>query len=150
MTFFIQACIATCSVLLIAIVLDAPKKALPYAALTGGIGWWIYLLALKFNHIVPSTFVGASAIAVLSHIFSRVHKAPTTVFIISALYPFVPGTSVYKAVYALIVGNYPDFQNYALESLLISGAIATAIFMVDSLAILWYKVKKNKDLKRLK
>jgi len=143
MTLFVQTCVATCSVLLIAIVLDAPKKALPYAALTGGIGWLVYLLVLKSNHIVFSTFVGASVIAVLSHVFSRIYKAPTTVFIISALYPFVPGTSVYKAVYALIASNYLQFQNYALESLLISGAIATAVFMVDSLASFWYKIKNR-------
>ena len=137
-----QTLIATCSVLLIAIVLDAPKKSLPYAAFTGGIGWLVYLLFKFNNHIVFSTFVAAGVIALLSHVFSRSFKTPTTVFLISALYPFVPGTSVYRAVYALIANDTVAFRVNAVESILISGAIATAVFTIDSLFIIHGKIKK--------
>ncbi|MGI6510262.1 MAG: threonine/serine exporter family protein [Erysipelotrichaceae bacterium] len=144
-----QTLIATAVVYLIAIVLDAPKKTLPYAALTGAAGWFIYLSVGSQGSVVSSTFIAACVIAMLAHIFSRISKAPTTVFLISALYPFVPGTSVYRAVYSLIGNDLNAFKFYALQSILISGAIATAVFMVDSIFIIHSKIKKYHSLKKL-
>ncbi len=140
-----QTLIATAVVYLIAIVLDAPKKTLPYAALTGAAGWFVYLLAGE-DSVVYSTFIAACVIAFLAHVFSRISKSPTTVFLISALYPFVPGTSVYRAVYSLIGNDLETFKFYALQSILISGAIATAVFMVDSIFIIHSKIKKYHSL----
>ncbi|HCY05918.1 MAG TPA: threonine/serine exporter [Erysipelotrichaceae bacterium] len=137
-----QTLIATCSVFLIAIVLDAPKKSLPFAAITGGIGWFVYLMVGSDSRVVYSTFIAAGVIAFLAHIFSRGFKTPTTVFLISALYPFVPGTSVYRAVYALIANDFITSKSYALQSILISGSIATAVFMIDSIFIIYGKIKK--------
>ena len=142
MDIIIQTLSATVVVYLIAIVLDAPKKTLPYAALTGAAGWFVYLLAGSESSVVFSTFIASCVIAFLAHVFSRVSEAPTTVFLISALYPFVPGTSVYRAVYSLIGNDLEAFKFYALQSILISGAIATAVFAIDSIFIIHGKIKK--------
>lgn len=143
--------IATAVVYLIAIVLDAPKKTLVYAAITGACGWFVYLFVGSFNSgVIYSTFAGSFVIAFLAHIFSRVSKTPTTIFLISALYPFVPGTSVYRAVYSLIGNDLDAFKYYALQSILISGAIATAVFAVDSIFIISSKIKRYHALKNKK
>lgn len=139
-----QTIYAALSVLFFSIVLNAPKRTLAYASLTGSLGWLVYLLIENYSSTVYATFIASCVIALFSHIFSRIFKTPTTIFLISALHPFVPGTSVYKAVYYLLLNNQNAVSFHASQSLLISGAIATAVFMIDSIFLVSKKIKRVK------
>lgn len=138
----VQIMVSLILVSFIGILLNAPKKSLIYVGVTGACGWLVYTMMTAQYNIILSTFVASAVIALLSHIFSRVLKTPTTIFLIPALFPFVPGTSIYRGVYALINGHSMNFNHYLIETLLISGAIATAVFMLDSLFQL-YNVMKH-------
>ena len=130
----VQSVAAFLAVYGFSIILDAPKKYLLYAGITGGISWLAYLLALDGNlSLIAAAFSSSLAAAVLSHLFARGLKAPVTVFLVAGILPTVPGASIYRCVYYLIQGSTELSTYYLVQTLQIAGAMALAIFIVDSL-----------------
>jgi Uncharacterized conserved protein len=128
----IQIIGAFIAVIAFAIVLEAPKKYLGYAGLIGAVSWTVYLLIIGELGIVRANFFTALIIALLSHIFARILKAPVTIFLIAGIMPLVPGSIIYKAVYNFTQGERALASQYLNETLAIAGMIALAIFIVDS------------------
>lgn len=116
------------------IILELPRKHIVSAGLVGAVGWVVYLLVNQSSHsIIAAAFFSSLVVALVSHIFARVFKAPVTVFLVAGILPSVPGASIYRSVYHMI-GNMPGQANhYLMETLQIAGAIAMAIFIMDSI-----------------
>lgn len=116
------------------IFLRVPRKYMPYVGIGGALGWFLYLL-LNMKGCVPvfSTFVAASAVALISHTFARCWKAPVTIFLISGILPLVPGLGMYRTVYQLIKSNGMMSSYYLAQTLQMAGVIAIAIFIMDSI-----------------
>ena len=75
-----------------AVLLETPKHYLKYAGVVGAIGWFVFLLSEKMGTSeVFATFLSAMAIAIVSHIFARLFKAPVTVFLIAGIQLFCMG-----------------------------------------------------------
>lgn len=121
------------TVVTFSIVLNAPKKYLVYSGIVGAAGWWIYLLLLGESTLLVSILGAGSIIALISHTFARLFKAPVTIFLIPGILPLVPGASIYRSIYCLIQGDRAMANFYLIETLQIAGGIALAIFIMDSL-----------------
>ena len=80
------------------------------------------------------------AAALLSQVFARVLKAPVTIFLVAGILPTVPGASIYRSVYFLIQGQTKWYNFYLIQTIQIAGAMAVAIFIVDSL----FRLLRNK------
>ena len=66
------------------------------AAVGGFFCWGIYLLSAHFlNGIFLPTMISAAYCALFSEIVARIHKAPATLFLITALVPLTPGSTLY-------------------------------------------------------
>lgn len=116
-----------------AILLETPRKYLWCAGVVGSVGWLAYLVStvLDANEIL-ATFISACVIALVSHIFARVFKAPVTVFLIAGILPTVPGAGMYRIVYHIIAGDSDMSMYYLITTLELAGVIAIAIFIVDT------------------
>lgn len=141
----VQIVSAFFAVFMFTMLLEIPKQYIPYAAASGAIGWWVYLLVLdRENSSMAAAFLSTMVVALLSHMLARLKKAPVSVFLVSGILPAVPGAAIYRSVYFLI-HNFPlPATNYLLETLQIAGAIAMAIFIVDSLFRLFMAYDKKK------
>ena len=110
------------------LLVDMPRKYLVYAGITGGAGW------------LAAAFFSSLAAALLSQVFARVLKAPVTIFLVAGILPTVPGASIYRSVYFLIQGQTKWYNFYLIQTIQIAGAMAVAIFIVDSL----FRLLRNK------
>ena len=130
----VQSAAAFLAIFGFSIILDVPKKFLLYAGAAGGVCWFVYLLALQAGRsLIMAAFLSSLVVSILSHILARVLKAPVTVFLVAGILPTVPGASVYRCVYFMIQG-LADLSTYHLvQTIQIAGAMALAIFIVDSL-----------------
>ena len=122
------------AVLGFSVILDVPGRFLLCAAACGGASWLAYYLSLERSpSLIAAAFLSSLTAAVLSHLFARWQKAPVTVFLVAGILPAVPGASIYRSVYNVIQGE-ADFANlYLMQTVQIAGAMALAIFIVDSL-----------------
>lgn len=114
-------------------VMEVPKKLLLPTSLIGAAGWLVYLLLCQRGvTVVVACFWAAMAIALLSHISARVGKAPVTVFLIGGILPLVPGAGMYRTAYSMIMETSQEAYRNLQETLMMAGAIAVAIFIMDS------------------
>ena len=140
----LEMVVAFVAVFFIAVTLEAPKRTLRYGALAGGLGWGVYLVGLLFMDIVAATFMASLFIAWIAHLLARFLKTPVTIYFIPAFITLVPGAGVYQSVYSFINKDYALAQQHLVLTLQISGAIALAIFIVDSLFGLLSRIKASK------
>ncbi|WP_288925762.1 threonine/serine exporter family protein [uncultured Trichococcus sp.] len=140
----LEMVVAFVAVFFIAVTLEAPKRTLRYGAMAGGLGWGVYLVGLLFMDIVAATFMASLFIAWIAHLFARYLKTPVTIYFIPAFITLVPGAGVYQSVYSFINKEYALAQQHLVLTLQISGAIALAIFIVDSLFGLVARIKASK------
>ena len=119
-----------------------PRKYLVYAGITGGAGWLAYLVSMQVGTSqVAAAFFSSLAAALLSQVFARVLKsARRSIFLVAGILPTVPGASIYRSVYFLIQGQTKWYNFYLIQTIQIAGAMAVAIFIVDSL----FRLLRNK------
>ena len=125
----LQVVSAFLGVIAVGVTVQVPKKNLILAGITGAAGWCVELL---LENTILSAFLAALAVAVLAQIFARISKTPVTVYLITGIFPLVPGVGMYRTVYYLLQSNREQTAHYLTYTLQIAGMIALAIFVVDS------------------
>lgn len=137
----VQAIVSFIAVICFSLVLGVPKKFLILAGLTGSIGWLAFLIFSKLGiSTIMSSLASAFVVAIISAILSKLLKSIANIFFIPGILPIVPGVAVYRAVYYTLLNNLEMTRKYFYETILIGGAIALSIFIVES-------IKKIKILK---
>lgn len=134
---------ALIAVIACAVILEAPKKFLLYAGIIGASGWCMYLLTVNSFGMVKATFISGLIIAFLAHIFSKLIKAPVTIFLIPGFFPLVPGVGMYRTVYYFLKGQKSLFEYNLTTTFEVAGMIAFSIFIIDSMSKI-IKRKYNK------
>ena len=71
-------------------------------------------------------------------------KAVSTIFLIPGILPIVPGAAMYKMVYAIINNNSREIGYYLLQAILITGGIALAFFIAESIKEIQI-IRKDKE-----
>ncbi|MFD0898003.1 threonine/serine exporter family protein [Loigolactobacillus binensis] len=124
---------------------NVPHRALNACGLTGVAGWLVYwgLVQFKLGHMLPN-LVGAFVIAMVSLFFARRNKIPVIIFNIPGLVPLVPGGIAYRAVRSFVLGDYTQGIGFAVQVLMIAGAIAVG-FMLAQLVGSPSQLLKRKD-----
>ncbi|WP_313187307.1 threonine/serine exporter family protein, partial [Lacrimispora sp.] len=119
----VQTIGAFLAVISFSLILELPKK---HVVLAGGIGaasWLVYLLVqASSGSVIAAAFLSSLLVALSSHIFARIFKAPVTVFLVAGILPSVPGASIYRSVYYVIANNPELSSHYLVETLQVSDA----------------------------
>ena len=117
-----------------AIVLETPKKYLWCAGVVSAVGWFVYLQSQQVGmDDVMATFLSATAISIVSHIFARVFRAPVTLFLVAGILPTVPGAGMYRIAASFIAGDSGMAAQNLIVTLELAGVIAMGIFLVDAI-----------------
>ena len=122
------------AVLSFGLVLEMPKRYLIWSGLTGAVCWLVYLLVKgSTGSMIFGAFLSSLSVALMAHVFARRLRAPVNMFLVPGILPLVPGTSIYNSVYYIIRNQREESVYYLTETLQIAGAIALAVFLMDSL-----------------
>ncbi|MBR3796843.1 MAG: threonine/serine exporter family protein [Clostridia bacterium] len=109
-----------------AILLNAPMNTVLPASLTGLLGYVIYeiMINLLGQGVVFSYFLATVIVTMICEMAARVMRMPSTIFLLTALVPLVPGYTFYCAMLAIVEHNGAAFASYGLEAVQIVAAIA--------------------------
>lgn len=131
-----------------AFLLNAPLSTVLPASLTGLLGYVLYELLFSFSicGMVFSYFLATVVITVLCEIEARIMRMPSTIFLLTALVPLVPGYTFYCAMLALVENSGRAAASYGLEAVQIVAAIAVgaAVTSVVFRAMTGYKYHKKR------
>jgi len=91
-------------------------------------------------------FAGTIVVVLLSRIFAVWKKCPITVFLVSGIFPLVPGAGVYYTAYYFVTDSLRLASQKGIESLKMAFAIVLGIVFVVSIPKQWFQVSywKNK------
>ena len=80
-----------------------------------------------------ATFVATMVVVLLSRILTVVRKCPITVFLISGIFPLVPGSYVYNAAYQIVMNDLTEAASWGINALKLSFAIVVGIVFIVSI-----------------
>lgn len=116
-TIFLHFIIAMIATLAFAVLFQAPKSEWGLCGVTGGLGWLVYeYLHLQGWHLMLATIVATLVLTLLSRMFAVVRKHPATVYLLSGIFPLVPGAGIYYTAFYLITGNMEMFSTKGRET----------------------------------
>ncbi|GAA4826442.1 threonine/serine exporter family protein [Algivirga pacifica] len=138
--------LAFISTLCFAFLFNVRGKYLYYAGGGGALAWLFYELGLLYSgSTIIGMFAGASMAAIYAEAVARVLRIPTTIIVISAIIPMVPGGGLYYTMVASIEGEFDLFMHKGTNAILEAGTIAISIVLVSSV----FRIFTQYRLKRL-
>lgn len=150
MTFVLNLLLASTGSLAFAILYNVPRKFYLCAAFTGMAGWFCYYLIVPFTDTAVASFFGAVGVVLVSRIFAVWKKCPITVFLISGIFPLVPGAGVYYTMYYLVSNELTLAAIKGLESLKIAFGIVIGIVFIVTIPKKWFFIQnwRKKDVEK--
>ena len=150
MTFVLNLLLASTGSLAFAILYNVHRKFYLCAAFTGMAGWFCYYLIVPFTDTAVATFFGAVGVVLVSRIFAVWKKCPITVFLISGIFPLVPGAGVYYTMYYLVSNELTLAAIKGLESLKIAFGIVLGIVFIVTIPKKWFFIQnwRKKDVEK--
>ena len=118
-----------------AFLLNAPLCTVLPASLTGLLGYVLYevMMNLLGQGMIFSYFIATVVIAVICEFAARIMRMPSTIFLLTALVPLVPGYTFYCTMLAIVEHNGQAFSSYGLEAVQIVAAIAVGAAVTSTL-----------------
>ena len=87
------------------ILFHAPVKQYAVCGLTGVLGWIVYDITGLWVSDTVAAFFAALIIALAARFFAVWRKVPSNMFIISGIFPVIPGLGIYNMIYELMNGS---------------------------------------------
>ena len=102
----LQLALAFISTFAFAVLFSAPKTQYVFCGLCGAFTWGMYLLFQNFGYTtVISALFATFFLTLLARILSIVKKNPVTIYLITGIFPLVPGAGIYYTSYYLIMNE---------------------------------------------
>lgn len=151
LTLLIEFAVAFFATAAFSVIFSIPKKQWIFAGLTGGAGWFFYRVFSSFQGIVVATFIAVVVVTLLSRMFAVIRKSPVTIFLVSGIFPLVPGVGIYYTSYYFIMNEFSMASAKGIETLKIAVAITLGIMCVllipQKVFLMLEAVRKNKMMK---
>lgn len=133
---FIVAMIATIA---FAIIFSAPKSELVYCGISGAIGWIFYsVLSSLIGAPTLGNMIGSLILTLFSRSLAAKRKNPVTIYLITGIFPLVPGAGIYYTSYYLIMNDMETFGSYGLSTIKTAGAIVMGIIFGMAFPQSWF------------
>lgn len=131
------------------VLFGVPRKHYLACGMIGLAGWLMYRVMLAL-HVGTSfsVFFAAVLIVLLSRIMAVRKQCPATVFLITGIFPLVPGAQIYWAAYYLVTNQFADAQASGFTAMKVMIAIVLGIIFVFEIPNKFFLMFKRRENKR--
>ena len=121
-----------------------PKKFYLHCGGIGAAGWFVYKVMLEKVglSIAVSVFMATLVIVLLSRYAAVFEKCPATVFLITGIFPVVPGAQIYWATYYLVTDQLNAAFDSGFLALKIMISIVLGIVLVFEIPYKFFRIRK--------
>lgn len=127
----LQFLLAGAGTLSFAILFACPRRTLPYCGLVGAVGWLVYEIAELFGmEAFAASLLAVIPLTLLARILAMTLRAPVTVFLLTGIFPLVPGAGIYYSAYYFIQGDNALALANGISTFKIAVALAVGIALV--------------------
>ena len=137
--YVIEFIVAMISTIAFAIIFSAPKSELVYCGISGAIGWIFYsVLSSIIGAPTLGNMIGSLILTLFSRSLAAKRKNPVTIYLITGIFPLVPGAGIYYTSYYLIMNDMETFGSYGLSTIKTAGAIVMGIIFGMAFPQSWF------------
>ena len=117
-----------------AILFNVRGIKLVIASLGGFLAWLLFVLLgyLSVHNEPIRYFIVAAAVSLYAEIMARIFRTPTTTFIITALIPLIPGSSLYYTMAYAFDSDMARFIEKGIYTLELAVALALGILAIGA------------------
>ena len=128
-----------------ALLFGVPKKYYIYCGGIGAAGWLVYKLMLTAANtsVAASVFIATVVIMLLSRYAAVSEKCPATVFMITGIFPLVPGAQIYWATYYLVTDQLSQAFDSGFLAIKIMISIVLGIVVVFEIPYKFFQIGKK-------
>lgn len=112
---------------------SVPRQYYPYCGLIGGAGWLMYSLLIPVCSAPEAALVAATLVVLMSRLFAVRKRCPVTIFLVSGIFPLVPGAGLYWTAYYIVTNEVDLAAKTGFTALKVAVAIVLAIVFVFQL-----------------
>ena len=142
--FIIEMIAATISTAAFAILFRLKAKYLPWAALGGGVTYFIYyVINGAFAFLFTAALFASLFSALYSEICARLMRAPAIIFIFPCTISIVPGGRLYRTMSSLISKDYASAWEHLGETMSVAMGIAGGLMAVSLIFHIAFGVKSH-------
>lgn len=144
---FVKIISALLATVFIAILFQVRKEHVLLTAIGGGIGSLIneLMLVLGCSSFV-AVFVASLGLALYSEIMARMRKTTVTTFLISALFPLVPGAGMYYTMLEIVNNELDVALETGVTTLSTAALMALGILFVTTLSRVMFHSQQKKNI----
>ncbi len=127
-----------------AVLFGVPRRNYLQCAIVAALGWICYLLVSRCTPLgaITSTFIATILVALLARLSAVRFKTPETVFLITGIFPMIPGGGIFWTAFYLVSGVLRKALQSGMLSLGIVAAIVLGIIVVSAVPFRFFKVHK--------
>lgn len=134
-SFLVQLIAAFLGTMSFAVLFGVPRNYYFDAGLCGMMGWLLYLILTRYSAFsaVEVMFCATALVTLIALLQSIGRKCPITVFLISGIFPLVPGAGIFWTSYNIVSNQLPEALQTGFGALKATVAIALGILAVMEL-----------------
>lgn len=128
MNYVIQLVVAIFATISFAVIFSVPKRDLILCGVTGGVAWAVYyILTANGSGNVFASLIATFILTIMARSFAVIRKNPATVYLLTGIFPLVPGAGIYYTAYYLIQNDREMFGRTGLNTFEVAAAIVFGI-----------------------
>lgn len=136
---FIQFLVSMFATIGFAVIFNASKKDWIFCGLSGAIGWIVYLACMDAGiPLVLSCMLATLILTLFSRSLAVIRKNPATIYLLTGIFPLVPGAGIYYTVYYLIQNEMTLSASKGAETCQTAGGIVFGIIFGFVLPQDWF------------
>lgn len=112
-------------------------------------GSWLFTKIMVTESIFVAALQTGLLVAIAAEIVSRIMRAPSTIFFLTASIPIVPGGQLYRFMTAIVEKNRGDTVLYGLQALYIAFGIAVGMSIAWAICDFCRKISRNIKKERI-
>lgn len=118
-----------------AVLFGVQRNRYLYSAIVATVGWTCYLLLSGGTvlGITGSTFFATVVVMLMARLFAVWFRTPETVFLITGIFPMIPGGGIFWTTFFLVSNRMPLALHSGVSALSVTAAIVLGIVLVSSL-----------------
>lgn len=138
-TLIMQTLAAGIGTMAFCVLFRVPQKYFLDCGFVGVVEWVIYLIVKEIAGNALGVFAAALTVTVLSRYFAVKRKCPMTIFLVTGIFPLVPGAGIYHMAYSASISAFNRMFYYFMEALKSAFAIAIAIGVGSAMPGKWFQ-----------
>lgn len=131
----VQAVAAFVGTLGFSVLFGVPRRNYLQCSAVACIGWMAYLVLERYSPmgIFGATVCASIVVVVLSRLSAKWFRTPGIVYLITGVFPMIPGGAIFWATFFLVDGRIHEAMNSGLRAVALTSAIVLGIVLVSSL-----------------